>query len=497
MFLKGSDVTKASQILILAFVIVAGIWTDQAKGLFDSINGWIVTDLNWFYVFTMALGLPFCLWLMLSRYGDVKLGKANEKAEFSFPVWIAMLFSAGLGAGLAVWGIAEPIYHFGGNPFMPETANGTKAAVDTAMEVTLFHWGAHIWIGYVVTGGALAYFTYNKGLPMTIRHTLSPILGKNVNGKLGKSADVLAILATIFGISTSMALITTQLSAGLYYLTGNEFFNDNAAKYALIVVIMASAIYSAVTGISRGIKILSNINMWLCGLAVVLVYILASEVALIGLLFRNLGNYIVDVIPMSFAINDVSWQAGWTVFLWAWAISWAPFIGVFVARISRGRTIKEFTFGVLIVPVILSFIWLTTFGNTALDIELANGAISAASKESLASVIYVTIDNLTQSGGMRMLLALLLTVIVFTFMLTSVDSGTYVLSTLAEDGETNPSNTSRVTWGVIIAVSGIALMYMGGLKAIQSAAIVMAFPYALIMWLMVYCLIKDMNGNKK
>ena len=495
--LRNMKTSQISQMVILAFVIFAGFWTKQANGLFGSINNFIVTDLNWFYVYTMALGLPFCLWLMLGKYGSVKLGKPKETAEFGFLVWIGMLFSAGLGAGLAVWGIAEPIYHFAGNPFMPETANLTKAGIDTAMQVTLFHWGAHIWVGYVITGGALAYFTFNKGLPMTIRHTLSPILKDKVDGGWGKVIDTLAICTTIFGVATSMALVTKQISAGLFYMTGNDFFKDVMAQYALIVVIMSVSIYSAVTGLARGIKILSNINMWLCALAVVFVYALASQVGLIGAFFKNLGNYIVDVIPMSFAINDVAWQSGWTVFLWAWALSWAPFIGLFIARISRGRTIQEFTFGVLIVPVFLGFVWLTAFGNTALDLELATQTISTASKQDLSSVIYVTIDGLTNSGTLRMIMAVLLTVIVFTFMITSVDSGTLVLSTLAEDGNTNPTVQTRITWGVILAITGIVLMYMGGLKAIQTAAIVSAFPYTIIMWAMVYSFVKDLKETNE
>ena len=488
---------QLSQIVILAFIVFAGFWTNQANSLFGSINTFIVTDLNWVYVYTMALGFPFCIWLMLGRFGHVKLGKPDDKAEFGFLVWIGMLFSAGLGAGLAVWGIAEPIYHFGGNPFMPVAAANTFAAVDTALQVTLFHWGAHIWIGYVITGGALAYFSFNKGLPMTIRHTLTPILKDNVDGLWGKMADTLAICATIFGVATSMALVTKQISAGLFYMTGNPFFQDIMAQYALILFIMSVSIYSAITGVSRGIKILSNINMWLCAVAVVFIYALASEVGLVGAFFKNMGNYIVNVIPMSFEINDVSWQSSWTVFLWAWALSWAPFIGLFIARISKGRTLQEFTFGVLIVPVFLGFVWLTAFGNTALSLELLNGSISAAANADLSSVIYVTIEGLTNSDTLRMMLAVLLTVIVFTFIITSVDSGTLVLSTLAEDGNTDPSVRTRITWGIILTATGIILMYMGGLKAIQTAAIVSAFPYTIIMWLMAYCLVKDLKETEK
>ena len=499
-YLEGSNhiVTLWSKAIIVVFLVYAIGWTESAGKLFSTTNTWIFVNLGWFYIYSVAGFLVFAIYLAVSKYGKIKLGADDETPEFKYWSWIAMLFGAGLGIGLVFWSIAEPMWHYASNPFIGADASaGDKA--EMAMQLTIFHWGLHPWAIYVVTGLSLAYFSYRKGLPLSIRSAVQPIFGDKINGPIGYIIDILAIFGTIFGVATSLGLGVGQIAKGLEVLTGNPFFGTEASIYGLVAVMTGIAIYSAVTGVSKGIRILSEVNLWLSIVILLLLFILGPTVNLIGAFFTNIGNYTMNVFQMSVTLLDVNeskWQTWWTIFYWGWWISWSPFVGMFIARISRGRTIREFVVGVLLVSTLISIVWLTIFGNTALFLEQTKGVILEAAKADLTSAMYVTFNVMDISSGMQVLLSILATVLIITYFITSADSGTLVLSTIGFDGDLNPPKSHRIVWGVLTGATAAVLLFVGGLKALQSAAIIVALPFTIVIWLMVISLMKSLREEK-
>ncbi len=501
-------VTQWSQFIVFALVIFGAVWTDVAGGLFDAVKAFMVTTMKWYYLALVAGFLFFVVWLMFSRYGNIRLGKDDDRPEFGYFSWFAMLFSAGMGIGLVFWSIAEPMYHFQSNPFMADAMAETPRAAGIAMRLTFFHWGLHPWAIYVVVALSLAYFSYRKGLPLTIRSTLYPLIGERIYGPLGHAADILAVFGTIFGVATSLGLGVQQMATGLYVLTGWEAFVDIApdgsqspnvaAMLALIAVISAAATLSVVSGLGRGVKILSELNLWLSIAIMAFLFLFGPTVYLLNTLLQSTGDYIANVIPLSLwsdAQQDTDWQGNWTAFYWGWWIAWAPFVGMFIARISRGRTIREFTLGVLLVPTFLAFIWLVLFGGTALHIELfENGGITEAVSADITSALYVTLAKL-DPGLMGKIAGAVATLLIATYFITSSDSGTLVVNTILSMGDPEPPVVHRVIWGLKEGLVAAVLLLAGGLSALQTAAITAALPFSVIMLFMAWGLVRALRAE--
>lgn len=502
-------VTLWSQFIVFSLVIFGAVWTDQAGGVFSAVKTFMVTAMKWYYLAIVAGFLFFVIWLMFSRYANVRLGKDDDRPEFSYFSWFAMLFSAGMGIGLVFWSIAEPMYHFQSNPFMAKELAETPKAAGLALRLTFFHWGLHPWAIYVVVGLTLSYFAYRKDLPLTIRSALYPLIGDRIYGPLGHAADILAILGTIFGVATSLGLGVQQMATGLHALTGWGGFVDVAADgkqspnmiamLILIACISSVATLSVVSGLGRGVKILSELNLWLSIAIMVFLFTFGPTRYLLNTFLQSTGDYLANVVPLSLwsdAHKDGQWQGGWTAFYWGWWIAWAPFVGMFIARISRGRTIREFILGVLLVPTLLGFIWLVLFGGTALHIELfGEGGISEAVKADLTSALYVTLEKL-DPGFMGNLAAAVATLLIATFFITSSDSGTLVINTILSLGDPEPPMVHRVVWGLKEGLVAAVLLLTGGLSALQTASITAALPFSVIMLFMVWGLVRALKAER-
>jgi len=505
----NSTVSLWSQFIVFALVIFGAVWTDQAGGVFSAVKAFMVITMKWYYLAIVA-GFLFCaVWLMFSRYANMRLGKDDDRPEFGYFSWFAMLFSAGMGIGLVFWSIAEPMHHFQSNPFMAKELAETPQAAELALRITFFHWGLHPWAIYVVVGLSLAYFAYRKDLPLTIRSSLYPLIGDRIYGPLGHAADILAIFGTIFGVATSLGLGVQQMATGLHALTGWGAFVDvtadgkqspnMAAMLILIACISAVATLSVVSGLGRGVKILSELNLWLSVAIMVFLFTFGPTRYLLNTFLQSTGDYLAKVAPLSLwsdAHKDGQWQGRWTAFYWGWWISWAPFVGMFIARISRGRTIREFVLGVLLVPTLLAFVWLVLFGGTALHIELfGEGGITEAVNADLTSALYVTLEKL-DPGFMGKLAAAVATLLIATYFVTSSDSGTLVITTILSLGDPEPPMVHRVVWGLKEGLVAAVLLLAGGLSALQTASITAALPFSVIMLFMVWGLVRSLNEEQ-
>lgn len=466
---------------------------------FQALFSFFITNLGWLYLFLTMLFLVFCLVLAFSKYGQIRLGKDDEKPEFSTPAWFAMLFAAGMGIGLIFWGAAEPIYHFAGPPFADP---GTKEAAVEAMRYSFFHWGLHPWACYGVVAMALAYFQFRRGMPGLISSTFLPLLGeKGIKGGWGKTIDIFTIVVTLFGVATSLGLGAMQITTGL-----GVVFNipgSTGLSITIIAVITLLFTISAVTGIKRGIKWLSTINMWLFFFLMLAVLFLGPTRYLINTFVETLGGYIQNILWMSFFTDSQGavaehagweWVGGWTVFYWAWWITWAPFVGSFIARISRGRTIREFVFGILLAPTLLCMIWFTIMGGTAIHVELFGaGGVADATFADVTTAIFVMFSNLPASGLLSVIAMILTTI----FFITSADSSTYVVSMMTSKGSLDPTNGLRIFWGIVAGSIAAMLLLTGGLSAVQTTAFVFGFPFMIIMVFMMYSLLKAFREDEK
>jgi choline/glycine/proline betaine transport protein len=552
-FLKGLNPTVAlfSKMVVIVFVLFGTLMTETASQTFDAIKHYIILTLNWYYIGVVAFFLFFSFWLLLSRYGDVRLGDDDEKPEFSYFSWFAMLFGAGMGIGLVFWSIAEPIYHFQSNPFMTEAQAMSPEAAQLAMRLTFLHWGLHPWAIYVVVGLSLAYFAYRKKLPLTIRSALYPLIGDKIYGPIGHAVDVLAVFGTVFGLATSLGLGAQQMDTGLSYLFGydsyatvevtakQDYINEQCSNIVaetekntcvetatkefprpfptslvlLILAVTGIATWSVVTGVARGVKILSEINLLLSLFLLVFFLTFGPTRYLLNSLLQNTGDYFATVIPISLwtdTYKNTGWQSGWTTFYWAWWIAWSPFVGIFIARISRGRTIREFVLGVLLVPTALAIMWLTFFGGTALYIELYHTIINEAGetvaaigqagiieavKNDVTIALYTTFEKM-DVGIMSTVAAGIATLLIGTYFITSSDSATLVVCTILSLGNDEPPLRHRVFWGMGEgAVAGV-LLILGGLQALQTASIIAALPFSFVMLIMVYGLVKALQQEK-
>lgn len=492
------------------FILYTLLFPELSARLIDNARTLITLSASSWYV-TLAAGfLVFCVWIAFSRYGNIRLGDDNEKPEFSYFAWFAMVYAAGQGIGIIFWSIAEPMFHFsGGTPF--SSAVGTAEAADVAMKVTFFHWGLNAWAIYCVVGLALAFVSYRLKKPLSIRYTLYPLLGKRVEGWVGVLVDVIAVFATLFGIATSLGLGVQQINAGLHAIW--DVPQNLGVQLVLVVVITACALVSVLTGLKRGIKYLSISNMWLTILLLAFFILFGPTAYIFDLLFGVSVDYLVDLLALNIFVEaatqslgdaDASWksmwQGWWTVFYWGWWMSWAPFVGVFVARISRGRTIREFVVGVVGVSSLLSFVWLAAYGGTALHIDLFDGGnIAATVSSNVSEALYATFAGM-DVGTVGHLATIAGTLLVATYFITSSDSGTLVLTTIMSEGNEHPLKRHRTFWGVIQGAVAAVLLVAGGnaaLSTLQTASIIAALPFSLLMVLMCIALAKGVREEYK
>ncbi|AAQ61962.1 glycine betaine uptake BCCT transporter [Chromobacterium violaceum] len=468
--------------LSLLFAVLFALWGAVAPGhMTAAASEWLsftISRFGWFYLLSVFGFLLFALYLAFGRFGHIRLGKEDEEPEFSRLSWFSMLFSAGMGIGLVFWGVAEPLSHFA-TPASAATAPESAEAARLAMRHAFFHWGLHPWAVYSLTALALAYFKFNRGQKGLISAAFRPLLGDRVDGPIGVAIDVLAVLATVFGVATTLGFGTLQIESGLEMLFGVT----PSATLTVAIVVIATALFllSSLTGLSRGIKWLSNLNIVLAMLLFLAVVILGPTGFIFDTFTTTLGDYLGNLTSTSLRMSPFTqgtWMANWTLFYWAWWVTWAPFVGMFIARVSRGRTVREFIVGVLLVPALASFVWFSAFGGTALDLQLFGGAdLVSAVKADVSTALYVMFEQLP-GGRFLSLLAMTLVII---FFVTSADSATFVLGMFTSGGSLNPSHRVKLIWGVLLAAIALVLLQSGGLKALQAVLIVSALPFMLIM----------------
>ncbi|GED09075.1 BCCT family transporter [Cellulosimicrobium cellulans] len=466
--------------IILLFVLATILFTDSVTALMNTLQRDVIGVFGWYYVIVVAGFVVFSLWMGMSRFGDIVLGRDEDEPLFRLPVWFAMLFATGMGIGLVYWGVAEPLSHYV-DP-KPGVEGSDPALAQAAMGQSYLHWGVHAWAIYVVAGLALAYAIHRKGRPVSIRWALEPLFGDRVKGRLGDVIDVVAIIGTVFGVATSLGFGVLQIAAGLGYLDVVE--PSTALEIGLIAAITALATISVVSGLGKGIKWLSNGNMILAGVVLVLVLALGPTLFLLREWVQSLGYYVQNIVRLSFDTTafqgeaGLEWQSSWTIFYWGWWISWAPFVGVFIARISRGRTVREFVLGTLLVPTIVTTLWFSVFGGSALYRELIEpGSMLVDGEVDTDTTLFQLFDGLPL-GNVLSVVGILLIVV---FFVTSSDSGSLVVDMLASGGNPNPPTWSRVFWAGVSGLLAIALLLAGGLQALQTAAILIALPFSVVM----------------
>lgn len=486
---KVTNVFWIALALVLLAVAYGAFAPDSFAEVTGNIERFLTTSFGWYYLLIVSVMVLFCLFFLISPMGQIRLGKDTDKPEFSFGTWIAMLFSAGMGIGLVFWGAAEPLSHFAIDPATAEP--GTAEAFKESMRFTFFHWGIHAWAIYAVVALPLAYFQFRKGEPGLISATLKPIFGDKMNGPWGVLVDVVAVFATAVGVATTLGFGTIQINEGLAFLFDGIPGDNFTVQLIIIAVVTVLFMISAWSGLSKGIKYLSNTNMVLAIALLVLVLILGPTLLILNMFTESVGGYFQNLIQMSFRTAPVngenrSWIDGWTIFYWAWWISWAPFVGIFIARVSKGRTIRQFLFGVLMIPTFLSFIWFAAFGSTAIDVQQSGVDLTGL----LTSETLFGVFNEVPFGVILSIIAILL---VTTFFVTSADSATFVLGMQSTNGSLHPANTVKLTWGIAQSLIAVILLSAGGLDALQTALIISAFPFSFIMLMMMGSFYKAIN----
>lgn len=481
----------ASALLIVGFIIFGSLFGELAGEVFNQLQSFITHRFRWLFIILMNVAVVFSLYIALSRYGDIRLGHQTEHPEYSLLSWFGMLFSAGIGIGLLYWGTAEPLYHFMSPPMgQAETVETAKQA----MSISFLHWGIHAWALYCVVALSLAYFHYRRGLPLSIRSVLYPLIGQKIYGKWGHVVDTLAVFGTMFGVVTSLGLGAMQINAGFSNVFGIP--NNVPVQLCLIAIITAMATLSVMMGLDKGIKRLSDINIVLTVLLLGFMLLFGPTQFIIDSFIENIGNYVSQLIPLGFwseAYSNTDWQANWTIFYWAWWVSWSPFVGIFVARISRGRTIREFIFGVLFIPMLLLFFWFTTFGGSAVHMELmGNYGLIEAVKADYGSAIFKLIEYYPLTKP----LTLVIVVMIMLWFVTSSDSASLVIDMLTAGGDTNPPKIQRLFWALSQGVIAAVLLVAGGLSALQAVAIIAGFPFAIVVFVMMYCLWRGLTRDR-
>ncbi|MGD9931658.1 MAG: BCCT family transporter [Mangrovibacterium sp.] len=477
-----------SAILIVFFIAVTLIVGKPMDQVFSAIQSAISDNAGWFFILAVNFFLFFCFAMAFTKYGKIRIGGEGARPEFSRGSWFAMLFSAGMGIGILFWSVGEPISHF----VSPPIGEGkTLESAKLAMDLTFLHWGLHAWGIYALVGMSLAFFAFNKKLPLTISSVFYPVLGKKIHGPIGKVINVMAVVATLFGLATSLGLGVQQVSAGLNHLFG--LADTVTTQVLLIAGITLAATASVVAGLDAGVRRLSELNIIIGALFLLFMILIGPTMFIFDSFTQNVGSYVQHFFSQSFwteSYQQTSWQNGWTVFYWAWWISWSPFVGMFIARISRGRTLKEFILGVLIVPTILTFLWLTAFGGSAIFLEINGLAdISTAVKENVATSLFVFLSNFP----LRTVSSIVGVILVISFFVTSSDSGSLVVDSLTAGGKLDAPVAQRIFWAVTEGAVAAVLLLGGGLGALQTASIITGLPFAVILILMAHSLLKGLK----
>ncbi len=485
-----------SALLILLFVLITIMFPAASKELLDGAKSWSINNFDWLFMIGGNIFVLFCIALIFLPVGKIRLGGKDTKPEFSRISWLAMLFAAGMGIGLMFWSVAEPVAYYTGwykTPLGVEAM--TPEAANLAMGATMYHWGLHPWAIYGVVGLSLAFFSFNKGLPLTVRSAFYPILGERVWGWPGHIIDLLAVLATIFGLATSLGLGAQQASGGLHYLFGmDEGINT---QIGIIIFVTSIAIISVIRGIHGGVKLLSNTNMLIALALLIFVIIAGSSLDIFAGIFSTAKNYVVNIIPLSNWVGreDSTWFHGWTVFYWAWWISWSPFVGMFIARVSKGRTVREFLAAVLIIPTLITIVWMSAFGGSALEQNM-NGVGALADGISTVSLsMYQMLENLPLAS----ITSFLAIVLVLVFFITSSDSGSLVIDSITSGGKVDAPVPQRIFWATMEGLIAGALLYVGGkeaLSALQAGSISTGLPFTVILLAMCISLYKGLNSER-
>ncbi|PMN71140.1 BCCT family transporter [Enterovibrio norvegicus] len=506
--------TIFSSLMVLVFVFFTGVNTEFAGEIFGSVRSWIEVTFGWYYMVTIVFLIAVCIFIVFSRYGSVRLGDDDSRPDFTNFAWFSMLFSAGIGIGILFFGVAEPIFYldnsgaFGypNNPYADMAGAGAISydrAVD-ALRVTFFHWGFHGWAVYVIVGMSLAYFAYRKKLPLALRSALYPFIGDRIYGPIGHIVDIFGVLGCVFGVATSLGLGVSQMSVGLERLFGID--PGISTQLTLIALITIISILSALSGVGRGIRIISQWNI-IVSIIVVALFLFGGPTGwVLGAFGSAVGDYLANFVQMGLWFPEekgpANWQNGWTVFYWGWWLAWAPFVGLFIARISRGRTLREFVIGVLLVPTTIIFVWLGIFGGTALYQELTAssgvgtaGIIDLVNAWNLPEALFANADGIFGNGVLGWIVSAMMVFLLMSWFVTSSDSGIVVLTTILSLGNEDPPKTFRVFWGVVVGLVAAALLVAGGLSALQTANIAAALPLSLVIIVMTLGVLKSLFND--
>ncbi|MAO65752.1 MAG: choline transporter [Balneola sp.] len=472
-----------SVILITAMIVSTLLLGDRAEELFSTIQSTITNNAGWLFVIAVNVFIVFSLYIAFSRFGSIRLGGDDAETDFSTLAWFAMLFSAGMGIGIMFWSVAEPIFHFLSPPMAD--AESVEAA-QQAMNLTYLHWGFHAWAIYAVVGLSLGFFAFNRGLPLSFRSVFYPLIGDRIKGWMGDVIDILAVLATLFGLATSLGLGVLQVSAGLDHVFG---LPDNIyLQVGIIVAITGVATVSVVLGIDKGVRVLSELNVRIAALFLIFMIFVGPTIFIMDSFVQNFGGYLSSVSTFSFwteSYAQSNWQNSWTIFYWAWWISWSPYVGMFIARISKGRTVKEFVLGVLIVPSLITFLWMSAFGGSAISLEMAGiGNIGDAVNSNVATALFVFLEQFP----LGMITSVIAIVLILSFFVTSSDSGSLVIDGLTSGGKLDAPVGQRIFWAQTEGLVAAILLIGGGLSALQTASISTGLPFVLILLLMCYSL---------
>ncbi len=480
-----------SSILIIFFITITLVVGEPMEQIFEDVQKWISDVGGWFFVLVVNLFLAFSLAIAFSRFGSIRLGGKTAEPDFSKTSWFAMLFSAGMGIGILFWSVGEPVLHY---VTPPTGEGGTIFSAEKSMQYTFLHWGFHAWGIYALVGMSLAFFAFNKKLPLTISSVFHPLIGDRINSGLGKAINILAVLATLFGLATSLGLGVQQVNAGLSHLTNIP--ESITVQVILLAIITLIATGSVLAGMASGVRRLSQMNIAIGAIFLIFIIVIGPTLFIMGSFIQNIGAYLNNFFEISFwteTYQQTDWQQDWTVFYWAWWISWSPFVGMFIARISRGRTIKEFVLGVLLVPSLVTFLWLSSFGGSALFLELNNIAdLTTAVQENVAISLFVLLEQFPL-GVLASIVGILL---ITSFFVTSADSGSLVIDSLTAGGKLDAPVQQRVFWAIVKGVVAAVLLIGGGLGALQTASIVTGLPFAIVLIIMAYSLVLGLKDEK-
>lgn len=533
---SNSTVSIISKILIVAFVLFCAIFADQAAKIFADLSGALLHNMKWFILLSVTIICFFLIYIMCSRFGLIKLGKDTDKPEYSYFAWISMLFSCAMGVGLVFWGVAEPMNHYASNPF---TKALTDDAASMAMQITYFHWGLHAWSVYCIAALAIGYFSYRKGLPFSLRSILYPLIGNRIYGPIGHIIDIVVIVVTTFGISQTLALGVLQINAGLHKVFGLE--TNTTVQFILMITLSSIATFSVVRGIGTGMRRISELNIILSILLILILMFIGPARYITNSYLEGVGNYTSNFISMSFwsdTQKDSEWQNWWTAFYWLWWSTWAPFVGMFIAKISKGRTIRQLIAGVLIVPTLVTFLWFAVFGGSALKVEqdtrkefekqntvlvensnsklsqtsqndtvnnsevnkvqndFQGGPIVKATKQDSTLAVFALYDQVGGNGWFGQILSIATCLLLITYLVTSQDGGTHVLCFLDTMSEKDTPIRTRLLWCIFVTAISLGLLYVGGLKAIQSAVTLFGFPIIILLTVMVAALLKAFHQEE-